>query len=410
MVKPDRLLALILQNCEKTYFDPNLFRLNTNQFLQTSRTVTFIIQKHKSDIPSFETWYTTHVLAQWSNDVIMSWAKDSRNKIEKEGDLELHSSLSVTLIFSYIEDQDLFLPCGHDELIRANVKRLVRFAHRFLPTGVSDSAVVKIERRWVANSLSDWELLNALTFIYSRIYHACKALARHLESNLNGSIPDATAFDPFTSDFRKTTYIKLRDGKPSQLKKEIVQIGQDILLPPELTAFWEDKQEKSTPANLRENVQLYSEVAILTFAHHGFHIPMLFLLDDMWKLIEHMSPSLDDQATKFLFWRFVGDRILYLKPHALIWISEAWMREVKDIAIIPSRKMKITGEILGVLGLDQSGNIVNNSWKICRNGFNEHPWLEAIESEEDPFNMAEPNFLAPVLRAFKKLGYDIPPN
>jgi len=40
-------LSHLLKCCIDTYFDPELFRLNLNQFLQTARTVTFIIQKNK---------------------------------------------------------------------------------------------------------------------------------------------------------------------------------------------------------------------------------------------------------------------------------------------------------------------------------------------------------------------------
>jgi len=93
-------LAHTLRNCEETYFEPEVFRMNTNHFLQTSRTVTFIIQKNKESIPLFDNWYGLHVLNAWASDKVMTWAKDSRNKIEKEGDLDLHSELSATLIFS----------------------------------------------------------------------------------------------------------------------------------------------------------------------------------------------------------------------------------------------------------------------------------------------------------------------
>ena len=43
-------LSHLLKCCIDTYFDPELFRLNLNQFLQTARTVTFIIQKNKNQI------------------------------------------------------------------------------------------------------------------------------------------------------------------------------------------------------------------------------------------------------------------------------------------------------------------------------------------------------------------------
>jgi len=47
-------LAHILESCGSSYFDPDRFRRNTNQFLQTSRTITFIIQKNKSEIPDLD--------------------------------------------------------------------------------------------------------------------------------------------------------------------------------------------------------------------------------------------------------------------------------------------------------------------------------------------------------------------
>lgn len=50
-------LSHILQSCAHTYFEPDLFRRNTNQFLQTARTVTFIIQKNKATIRDFDRWY-----------------------------------------------------------------------------------------------------------------------------------------------------------------------------------------------------------------------------------------------------------------------------------------------------------------------------------------------------------------
>jgi hypothetical protein len=86
-----RDLARLLCNCGDTYFSPDLFRQNINQFLQTSRTVTFIIQKNKADVPAFDQWYQAQVLTSWAGDSVMTWAKDARNVIEKEGDLEMHS-------------------------------------------------------------------------------------------------------------------------------------------------------------------------------------------------------------------------------------------------------------------------------------------------------------------------------
>ncbi|MEP9827853.1 hypothetical protein, partial [Staphylococcus aureus] len=89
------------------------------------------------------------------SDKVMDWAKDSRNKIEKEGDLDLYSTLDMTLFWSYIVEQDAKISTGRIELLQAGTKRLVRLARKQLPSGVVDSAAVRIERKWVANTLPD---------------------------------------------------------------------------------------------------------------------------------------------------------------------------------------------------------------------------------------------------------------
>src|SRR4051812_48993799 len=113
-----RLLDLghLLKSCYKTYMEPNLFRMNTNQFLQTSRTVTFILQKNKNSIPDFESWYEA-LTRFWRDDAVMTWAKDARNLVEKEGDLELNSALHLALLFSYIAENDVRVEVGKTELL-----------------------------------------------------------------------------------------------------------------------------------------------------------------------------------------------------------------------------------------------------------------------------------------------------
>ena len=215
-------LSFVLANCARTYFDPELFRMHTNHFLQTARTVTFIIQKNKGGIPEFEAWYSSEVQDNWRMDEVMLWARDARNKIEKVGDLELYSSLQATLMFSYLEEEDLTLECGRHELLRVGVKRLVRFARRQLPTGVSDTAAVRIERRWVATSLPNWELLHALTYVYSRLYACCNKLAVQLGGKIASDIPSDTAALHLTGEARHVTYVKLRGMKGFQSRTDRV--------------------------------------------------------------------------------------------------------------------------------------------------------------------------------------------
>jgi hypothetical protein len=57
--------------------------------------------KNKSDIKGYDEWYPKNVIEKWNGDHIMTWAKNSRNTIEKEGDL-----LKCTVRQSY---NDIFI-------------------------------------------------------------------------------------------------------------------------------------------------------------------------------------------------------------------------------------------------------------------------------------------------------------
>lgn len=51
--------SIHLDNAINNYLEPDLFRINFNNFMQTARTVTFLIQKEKSTLQQkieFDTW------------------------------------------------------------------------------------------------------------------------------------------------------------------------------------------------------------------------------------------------------------------------------------------------------------------------------------------------------------------
>ena len=167
----------------------------------------------------------------------MKWEKDSRNTIEKVGDLELHSSLSATLIIGYLEETDIQVDVGREELIGASIKRLIRFAEKKLPSGVSRDAVVMIERKWIANTLPEWELLIALVYVYSRAREVCQKLAKHLDSELASGIPDPTEFDAIWSDARGVRYVTLRGRAIGQMRSQRFPRDPNFEPPPKLVAL-----------------------------------------------------------------------------------------------------------------------------------------------------------------------------
>jgi hypothetical protein len=395
-----RDLAQLLSNCGGTYFSPERFRQNTNQFLQTARTVTFIIQKNKATIPDFDVWYGANVLQPWMTDPVMSWAKDARNVIEKEGDLEMQSTLRVAVLYSYISEEDLVLEIGRKELLQADIDQLIKAAGRILPAGVADAAVLKIQRRWIANSLPDRELIYALTYAYSELHRVCRDLATHIGSALDASVPHPTSLDPSSNDVAKVRFVKFAEPGIGRHASVRVDRDPDFKAPPAFVALKEELRLAPKPECLADVVAMHAKLAQATFEHHGNHIPMLVLYDKTWKQIDYLSTAFTDQAEKYLFWRNVADRAFYLRAFAMVWTSESWVRDISEGTDRPIRELPIIGEQLHVVGADASNRCEIISWEIQRPNGTGTALLTRL-SPDDPRQAGHFNFTKPVVAAMK---------
>lgn len=391
-------LAHLLHGCSETYFDPELFRRNTNQFLQTARTVTFIIQKNKADIPKFDSWYRKQVLDGWAQDQVMTWAKDARNMIEKEGDLEINSILRVSLIFSYLEEEDVAVPCGRGELLGAGVKQLIRFAQKHLPTGIADAAGIRIERSWITTGLESLELLQALAYVYSRLYDCCQSLARRLERSLPKSIPEPSELAGLGDVARHVRLVKLRDLQTYHLRTDRMHATKENELPDEFKDRVKELIEKlGKPRDFQSAVAYYQGMAQATFCQWGNHINMLFLLNQDWSVQYMVTPVFADQTDKYFFWRMIGERVRVQKPHGLVHTTEVWIRDLSTAhPRLPVRELPIKGECLQTCLIDADGNRSITTWDIHRTEENARPTLgppvEAEESDKRVF------FLVPAMR------------
>lgn len=398
-----RDLGQLLQNCTKTYFVPDLFRQNTNQFLQTSRTVTFIIQKNKAAISGFDVWYRSNVLTPWASDPVMTWAKDSRNVIEKEGDLDMHSSLRATVLFSYLDIEDVVVETARAELLKADLARLLRFAHSKLTPALADAAVLKIERRWIANSLPKWELLHALTYTYARLHEVCSALALHIGDGLDTTVRHPTYFDPVAHDAGRARFLKFEKEGVGRSKEISVERDRNYQPPPEIVRLKADLDSTPKPASLADLVAKHARTAKVTFELYGNHIPMLALYDKEWNLIDMMSAAFADQAEKYIFWRNVAARAAYLKAYAMVWTCESWLRDLKaHDDERPIRKLPIIGEQLNVVGADATEASQIVAWNIVREQDETSPTLKFVQPDDEK-NPGKIFFIMPVVEAMKSV-------
>lgn len=391
-------LWLLLERCHATYMEPELFRLNTNQFLQTSRTVTFIIQKNKGTIPAFDAWYQP-LVADWSSDAVMKWAKDSRNRIEKEGDLELHSTLELTLLFSYLTEQDLKLATSRLDLCQAGTKRLVRVAQKNLPSHVINSAAIKIERVWIVNTLPTLELLQALSYVYTTLYRTCQGLAAHLGTPLDGSIPDPTSLYATRELARRVCYVKLSDLKTHYQKTERIYADSDFRPPPAMgDAVYALRDKMSQADSIDKLHAALAEMTERTFEHDGFHVPMLFLYDKDFKCIDAMSMHWNDHVEKYIFWRNVADRVIACRAATIATISESWIRDLRGYRSQELKDLPIMDEHLYVTMLDSSGSYRCAGWRIVRPDEESKPSLTRLTGDEEIASKI-PFYYAPTLRA-----------
>ena len=393
-------LSYLLNNCAKTYFDPELFRMNLNQFLQTSRTVTFIIQKNKREIVGYDTWYPLNVIDKWKNDPLMTWAKNARNSIEKQGDLDMYSEAKATLLFSYIDEQDIEFTT-RNELIGISVNKLVRLALKKLPSGVNDAAVIKSERRWVANTLKDWELLHAITLIYARMYECCKSLGNLIGTPISRDISEPTTIDSIREEVRHVSYLKLKNFQTGKLSFSSVSYDAQSI-PDSIKDRVKSVGSVSRASSTGELIDFYSKLAEVTFSEDGYHIPILMFFDKSYKVIDILSTRFDDQADKFVFWRFAADRAKLIDAFGFIWVSELWVRNTANNTTKAIHQMPIVDEKLRIIGIDSNSCQKSISWRILREDEKAQPNL--MQDEADDSSEEKMFFMRPILKA---IGGDV---
>jgi hypothetical protein len=286
--------------------EPELFRLNVNNFLQTARTVTFLVQKEKNSIPDFDRWHLENIAKPWSDDEVMRWAKDSRNKIEKEGDLELNSLAQATLILGHLPETDQAIEFPDQSLLFRGTEALVKSAKQILPPDIADSSLIRIERRWVAEALPNHELLYALTVIYSRLHAACLSLTKHVGENWPNSIAPPSKFIDLAPATSQTYWIKLENGKHYTTRKSATDRTPtyDVLTPERKLAI-ATLSEKLTEKSLESLHEWHEQMAELAFRNDGFHLSMLFMYRKDLSMIRMIGTEHADRAEKYMFWREV---------------------------------------------------------------------------------------------------------
>jgi hypothetical protein len=323
-------------SAEQAYFEPQAFRVAIQTAIQTLRTVTFILQSNKHLIPEFDAWY-----APWQEklkaDALMRWMVDARNKIEKQGDLEAHSFVRAEIIASYLNNGPVMdVPAklfGGPRVILKGIPKKSELGDHIVKFGT-----LRIQRRWVENSLPDHELLEAVAIAYGRIaelvHDAHRAIGRDPPNTVDAETGEQYASGRGGRMPRmvghgdaRTINISLSDGKRFELsnlsipldveegKKNAEKYG---LQPDEI---WDATGDQEAVLN-----SLFRTARGMT-EKDGHHVTMVVLLRDN-KPVRLAQVEFPDQGAKYVIMRDMANEVTRLVADGIIVVGEGWRAKV----------------------------------------------------------------------------------
>lgn len=263
------------------------------------------------------------------------------------------------------------------------------FAEDQLPPRIKAGAAVKIERRWVANTLPRHELLQAMIYVYSRYRQACSDLAKYLGTTLEPAVPTAESLREWDVHGRRVSYVKFNNKESYSMTTRRVDFDSKFDAP-----SWLKKVDRTKP-----RFEIHVEMARNTFLQFGNHLAMIFLFSDEGKIIQQLAFAPSDQVDKFIFWRTLSEKIVYLRAESLIFVAESWVRKDAGLAI-PISQAQIIGEMLHVYEINRANKIQFKAWDIIRSGNQ----VSLADNNDDTFKTSGfPNFLVPVQAAFAQI-------
>ncbi|WP_321870899.1 hypothetical protein [Paraburkholderia tropica] len=382
----------LLINADATYFDAEIFRLNINNAIQTARTVTFLMQKEKNSRPGMEQWYVDHVRAPLEADTRMKWLVDSRNIIEKEGDLDVNSYWRAFHLFSYWDAGPEIRASSRDDLF-ADLSGLWRLIKKSMPEGVVSGSSIVIDRKWVANSLPEFELVDAVAYGYETLRRVVLAMDEYVGMESPKELHDTKPL--FSIAQLRRSFIKFSDGATYRLgdtpntqepSAEVKRSFAELLRNSSRPIFGGMGQA------LEEGIRQLSDFAVRLFNKDKYHISLCMLFSEgrLTQLLE-FHPA--DQAEKFIFWHEMAYCVKLWNITEIRFISEAWLRAPQSHEI-PISEWPITGEVLHVVGARSDGDTFNIGYEIKRDGDDVRVG-EIIEEE-----VGIPNYLVPSMKTW----------
>jgi hypothetical protein len=362
---------------EKAYFDPEQFRVSIQACIQTLRTVTFILQSNKRLLPDFEAWYQ-----EWRDrlgaDSLMRWMVDARNRIEKQGDLEAHSYIRAEIVASYLNEGPIVeVPAKLFDGPSALIKGIPETS---LGEHIRKNGTLRIQRRWIENTLPNFELLDAVAIAYGRI--AELVYDAHHQLKLDGPVtmdPETGQIYPVGRGGRlpcmighsdeRTINLSLATGASMTLTRKAVFI--DTKIDDKLETRYGIKPEEIFDLTDDEERVLQStfKTARILTEKDGYHITIIILLKG-GKPVTMMRIEPENHGEKYLLMRNLAREVTKFDADAVIMIGEIWKASIDPKATpymraadAPDRQEWLSGMLVR-----KSGKSVHLGARFIRDG------------------------------------------
>ena len=317
---------------ERGYFDPERFRIAIQTAIQTLRTVTFIVQSNKRLFRNFDPWYKA-----WQDklraDPLMHWMVDARNKIEKQGDLETYSFARAEIVASYYEEGPRMEVQA--ELFQSTAELISRIPTEAIKHVFKDG-ILRIQRRWVENSLPDYELLDAVGIAYGKVAElvadAHQELGLKPPSTMVGDIDRTQGVDSRGGRLpcmighgdARTHNVWLATGQTIEFEQETVEFDREHA-ESVVGKYGLDPKEMFPSTDSTPEARLNDLFAAgrKMFIADGCHLTIAFLLNGA-HLIAIRTLAIQEHGEKYLLMRMLAKEVINYGADGVIIISEIW--------------------------------------------------------------------------------------
>lgn len=351
-----------------SYPDPEAFRTHLNAAIQALRNVTFAVQSQKRAIPGFDEWYASWQKRMRGN-AVLRWLVEARNTVLKQGDLATRSLARVKVLRGWGAAPE----CQFDLPPKTRTEHIVKLLLATAPETLRGEALLSVERRWIANSLPDHELLDALALVYAEL----SALLAHGDLLVAGGSLDAVAnqaaerLDCMRSEgVKRIVFGSLKDGSLRMVEESRVvyspAIGEIV------------RQRYGDLADADNAVEEASELRALAqrcFAQarrimevDGHHTPMAIYLTRSGHVVPQ-GQEIIDREDIYAAMEIVAANVRHMDAKAVLWIGEAWMAPVPERGpIVEARHSPDRIEILQLEAVAEDDEHILLMAKIQRTG------------------------------------------